>query len=166
MSCSTPSDTPKRQGVKLQPPKTLAPASQRGAYFVLCLWSSPIKPLLLILPVLLSLAACSKTTEVDAVDPSDQVTPEQLAYKKSLAEAKESQLLAKCKKLGAQINELTRQIDHVGRRNDFDYSAPRATMRASSAAMGAQTQANILNYGLSMGCKFTELKFPQLLTVN
>ena len=104
MSCSTPSDNQRRQGVKLQPPKTLAPASQRGLIYVFCLWSSPIKPLLLILPVLLSLAACSKTTEMDVADPSDQVTPEQLAYEKSLAEAKEAHLVAKCKKLSAQIN--------------------------------------------------------------
>ena len=130
------------------------PCFKRGL-FLFCALESPIKPLLLIHPVLLSLAACSKTTEVDAFHPLDQVTPEQLAYEKSLAEAKESQLVAKCKELGAQINELTRQIDHVGRRNNFDDSAPRATMRASSAAMGAQTQASILNYGLGMGCKFT-----------
>ena len=41
---------------------------------------------------------------MDVADPSDQVTPEQLAYEKSLAEAKEAHLVAKCKKLSAQIN--------------------------------------------------------------
>lgn len=66
-----------------------------------------------------------------------------------------------CDQVNAGIFAISEEIKEMQEQEARDNSAPRATMRASRMTFGAQAQANLLDYGKTIGCKFSGLDLPR-----
>ena len=65
-----------------------------------------------------------------------------------------------CTQINKGIASISEEIKTMQTEGISDNSAPRATMRASRMTFGAQAQANLMEYGKTLGCKFSGLKLP------
>ena len=65
-----------------------------------------------------------------------------------------------CAQINKGIATISDEIRSMQSESVSDNSAPRETMRASRMAFGAQAQANLIEYGKLIGCKFSGLKLP------
>jgi len=65
-----------------------------------------------------------------------------------------------CTQINKGIASISEEIKSMQSESISDNSAPRETMRATRMSFGAQAQANLLEYGKTLGCKFSGLKLP------
>ena len=65
-----------------------------------------------------------------------------------------------CAQINKGIATISDEIRSMQSESVSDNSAPRETMRASRMSFGAQAQANLIEYGKMLGCKFSGLKLP------
>jgi hypothetical protein len=69
-----------------------------------------------------------------------------------------------CQGVNQGIARISSEIRSLQAEEAGDNSAPRATMRAARMAFGAQAQANLIEYGRALGCKFSGLGLPTSIT--
>jgi len=65
-----------------------------------------------------------------------------------------------CAQVNKGIATISDEIRSMQSESVSDNSAPRETMRAARMSFGAQAQANLIEYGKILGCKFSGLKLP------